>query len=128
MEIRISLTIALLISSTLASEDIRQCSNKFCILEDYDKLELPSTEAGSTVQVTVTPHILEIFEVSQSQLLTGILTSHYSPRSVTLSPASPSPCTWGSSGKTQGSSTRRTPWRTCRAWASPSSITSGTRT
>ena len=41
-----------------------QCSNQFCIDGDYKKLELPPANNGSVVQVTITPHILEIFEVS----------------------------------------------------------------
>ena len=49
----------------MASQDIQQCSNYFCILKDYDKLELPTVGNGDTVEVTVTPHILEIFDVSQ---------------------------------------------------------------
>ena len=72
MDIKKSFPLVLLISTTtLASQDIRQCSNKFCIQEDYDKLELPSSVPGTTVKVTVTPHILEIFEVSQSHLDIG---------------------------------------------------------
>ena len=52
--------------SALDGEDIKRCSNHFCIREDYDKLELPMPDNMSTVEVTVTPHILEIFEVSHS--------------------------------------------------------------
>ena len=42
----------------------RHCSNQFCIESDYQKLELPPPNNGSSVQVIITPHILEIFEVS----------------------------------------------------------------
>ena len=52
--------------SALDVKDIKRCSNHFCIREDYDKLELPIADNLSTVEVTVTPHILEIFEVSHS--------------------------------------------------------------
>ena len=41
----------------------RHCSNQFCIESDYKKLELPPPNNGSSVQVVITPHILEIFEV-----------------------------------------------------------------
>ena len=57
--------VLLLVWPALASQDIQQCSNYFCILKDYDKLELPTVGNGDTVEVTVTPHILEIFDVSQ---------------------------------------------------------------
>ena len=42
----------------------RHCSNQFCIEPDYKKLELPPPNNGTSVQVIITPHILEIFEVS----------------------------------------------------------------
>ena len=42
----------------------RHCSNKFCIDKNYEKLELPPPNNGTTVQVVITPHILEIFDVS----------------------------------------------------------------
>ena len=42
----------------------RHCSNQFCIEKNYEKLELPPPNNGSTVQVVITPHILEIFDVS----------------------------------------------------------------
>ena len=41
----------------------RHCSNHFCIHPHYEKLELPPPNNGTTVQVVITPHILEIFEV-----------------------------------------------------------------
>ena len=40
------------------------CSNQFCIEKNYEKLELPPPNNGSTVHVIITPHILEIFEVN----------------------------------------------------------------
>ena len=52
-------------TSALDRKDIKQCSNHFCIHEDYDRLELPMPDNRDTVEVTVTPHILEIFEVSR---------------------------------------------------------------
>ena len=45
------------------SFDGKQCSHQFCINKDYKKLELPPPNNGSIVQVVITPHILEIFEV-----------------------------------------------------------------
>ena len=54
-------------------KDKKRCSNHFCIHEDYDKLELPTPDNGTTLEVTVTPHILEIFEVSQTVPLHDVL-------------------------------------------------------
>ena len=45
----------------------KQCSHQFCINKDYKKLELPPPNNGSIVQVVITPHILEIFEVNKDQ-------------------------------------------------------------
>ena len=45
------------------SEEAGHCSHQFCINTDYKKLELPPPNNGSVVQVVITPHILEIFEV-----------------------------------------------------------------
>ena len=42
----------------------RHCSNQFCIEKNYEKLELPPPNNGTTVHVVITPHILEIFDVS----------------------------------------------------------------
>ena len=47
------------------TQDGRQCSHQFCINKDYKKLELPPPNNGSVVQVVITPHILEIFEVGR---------------------------------------------------------------
>ena len=38
------------------------CSNQFCIKAGYKKLELPPPNKG-VIEVVITPHILEIFEV-----------------------------------------------------------------
>ena len=48
------------------SEEADHCSHQFCINKDYKKLELPPPNNGSVVQVVITPHILEIFEVRNS--------------------------------------------------------------
>ena len=45
------------------SGEAGHCSHQFCINIDYKKLELPPPNNGSVVQVVITPHILEIFEV-----------------------------------------------------------------
>ena len=39
------------------------CSNQFCIEAGYKKLELPPPNKD-LIEVVITPHILEIFEVS----------------------------------------------------------------
>ena len=40
------------------------CSHQFCIDNEYEKLELPPPGNKSrVVEVIITPHILEIFEV-----------------------------------------------------------------
>ena len=49
-------------------------------------------------------------------------------RSVTRSPASPSPCTWGSSGRTKGSSTSTRRWKISRESASHFSLICGSQT
>ena len=42
----------------------RHCSHQFCIDMEYEKLELPPPNNKSrVVEVIITPHILEIFEV-----------------------------------------------------------------
>ena len=46
----------------------RHCSNQFCIEKNYEKLELPPPNNGTTVHVVITPHILEIFEVNNKNL------------------------------------------------------------
>ena len=46
----------------------RHCSNQFCIEGNYEKLELPPPNNGTTVHVVITPHILEIFEVNNKNL------------------------------------------------------------
>ena len=38
------------------------CSNQFCIQPGYNKLELPPHDK-QVIEVVITPHILEIFEV-----------------------------------------------------------------
>ena len=52
------------VGANLQSGHRRHCSNQFCIDKNYEKLELPPPNNGSTVQVVITPHILEIFDVS----------------------------------------------------------------
>ena len=49
----------------------RHCSNQFCIEKNYEKLELPPPNNGTTVHVVITPHILEIFEVNLKRLNTS---------------------------------------------------------
>ena len=49
------------------------CSHQFCISPDYEKLELPPpSDNSSVVEVVITPHILEIFEV----IMCNYLESH----------------------------------------------------
>ena len=62
-----TLMVMVIIPSNLVEANVqnhrRHCSNQFCIEKNYEKLELPPPNNGSTVHVVITPHILEIFEV-----------------------------------------------------------------